>query len=204
MYIVIIMTILRYGLLALAGAVFLAALYAGEYLICKKIFHGTKTLSIRQWVTLVLLSGWLLLVLGLTTFSRGANFTGSINISLFSGYINAWHKWSYTELQWRPLMKMLVLPLIYIIGVGSAVIVYQNQEYGNMPIIPAEKQNMSIVSVKNEAELSNQTDKVGVYKNLRVSDTQYSGTIEKAIEELTGTKFKSTAHQRKVLNLAIL
>ncbi len=101
-------------------------------------------------------------------------------------------------------MKMLVLPLIYIVGVGSAVIVYQNQEYGNMPIIPAEKQNMSIVSVKNEAELSNQTDKVGVYKNLRVSDTQYSGTIEKAIEELTGTKFKSTAHQRKVLNLAIL
>ncbi len=44
---VIIMTILRYGLLALAGTVFLAALYAGEYLIYKKIFHGTKTLSIR-------------------------------------------------------------------------------------------------------------------------------------------------------------
>ncbi len=31
---------------------------------------------------------WLLLVLGLTTFSRGANFDGSVNLSLFSGYIN--------------------------------------------------------------------------------------------------------------------
>lgn len=275
---VIIITILKYGLLALTGTALPVAFYAGGYLIYKKVFHGTKTLSIQQWVTLVLLSVWLLLVLGLTTFSRGANFTGSINTSLFSGYINAWHEWSYTELQliifnmlmfaplgfllpfltkkgehfsfvclvsflvtlfievlqfvsgrgifelddllhnfigstfgyfvimffiscfrekklkWRLLMRMLALPLIYVIGIGGAIIVYQNQEYGNMSIIPAEKQNMSMVSIENKAELSNQTEKVCVYKNSRANDTQYGGTIAEAIEELTGTEFKQTAH----------
>jgi len=84
----ILSTIFRYSLLALGGIAVLVPLYAAGFLIYKKVFHGTKKLQIGQWISLILLSGWLLLVLGLTTFSRGANFGGSVNLSLFSGYIN--------------------------------------------------------------------------------------------------------------------
>ena len=84
----ILSTIFRYSLLALGGIAALVPLYAAGFLIYKKVFHGTKELQIGQWISLILLSGWLLLVLGLTTFSRGANFGGSVNLSLFSGYIN--------------------------------------------------------------------------------------------------------------------
>ncbi|KAI4452218.1 hypothetical protein C823_006800 [Eubacterium plexicaudatum ASF492] len=61
-------------------------------------------------------------------------------------------------------MKMAVLPLLYAVAICCAVLVYQNQEYGNLPIIPAEKQNMSVISVERETDLSAQTKDVGVYK----------------------------------------
>lgn len=64
-------TIFKYLLLALDGIAALVPLYAAGFLIYKKMFHGTKKLQIGQWISLILLSGWLLLVLGLTTFSRG-------------------------------------------------------------------------------------------------------------------------------------
>ena len=57
---------------------------------------------------------------------------------------------------------MAVLPLLYGVGICYAVLVYQNQEYGNLPIIPAEKQNMSMISVEKEADLSAQTKEVGI------------------------------------------
>lgn len=274
----ILSTIFKYSLLALGGIAILIPLYAAGFLIYKKVFHGTKKLKIGQWIALVLLSGWLLLVLGLTTFSRGANFGGSINLSLFSGYVNAWHEWSYTELQliifnmlmfaplgfllpfltkrgekfpfvclisflvtffievlqlvtghgifelddllhnfagslfgyfvvmfflacfrdkkweWKPFMKMAALPLLYAIGICCAVLVYQNQEYGNLPIIPAEKQNMSVISVERETDLSAQTEEVGVYKNPRANDKQYSKTISQAVGKLMGIEFKSATY----------
>lgn len=272
---IILATIFKYSLLALGGIAILIPLYAAGFLIYKKVFHGTKKLQIGQWISLILLSGWLLLVLGLTTFSRGANFGGSLNLSLFSGYVNAWHEWSYTELQliifnmlmfaplgfllpffakrgerfffvclisflitffievlqlvtghgifelddllhnftgslfgyfvimfflscfqekkwkWKPFMKMSALPLIYGVGICCAVLVYQTQEFGNLPIIPAEKQNMSMISVQNETALSAQAEQAGVYKNPRANDKQYSKTISQAFEKLLGIEFKS-------------
>lgn len=272
--ITILRTIFRCSLLALAGIGTLIPIYAGVFLLYKKRFHGSRTLSVKQWFALVFLSAWLLLVLGLTTFSRGANFTGTINTSLFSGYVNAWHEWSYTELQliifnmlmfapfgfllpflfqkgekfrftclvsflvtffievlqlitgrgifelddllhnlagsifgyfvimfflnsfrrkgleWKSLIKMLALPMIFGIGICSAIVVYDNQEYGNMPIIPAERQNMSIISIENEAVFSMETGSACIYRNPRTNDSQYRETIARAIEVLTGIKFK--------------
>lgn len=108
-------TIFRYSLLALAGIGILIPIYAGAFLLYKKIFHGSRILSVKQWSALVLLSAWLLLVLGLTTFSRGANFTGTINTSLFSSYVNAWHEWSYTELQLIIFNMLMFAPLGFLL-----------------------------------------------------------------------------------------
>jgi len=107
--------IFKYLLLALGGIAILIPLYAAGFLIYKKVFHGTKKLHIGQWISLILLSGWLLLVLGLTTFSRGANFGGSINLSLFSGYVNAWHEWSYSELQLIIFNMLMFAPLGFLL-----------------------------------------------------------------------------------------
>lgn len=279
--ITILRTIFSYSLLALAGIGILIPVYAGAFLLYKKIFHGSRTLSVKQWSALVLLSAWLLLVLGLTTFSRGANFTGTINTSLFSGYVNAWHEWSYTELQliifnmlmfaplgfllpflsqkgekfrftclvsflvtflievlqlitgrgifelddllhnfvgsifgyfvimffltsfrrkgleWKSLVKALVLPFIFVIGIGCAIAVYNGQEYGNMPIIPAEKQNMSAISIENEAVFSEGKDSACVYRNPRANDSQYRETIAQAVEALTDIEFKAVRRDGK-------
>lgn len=270
-FITIVTTIFQYGLTALAIAAGLSLLYVLGYWIYKKGFHGTKTVSKKQWVVLALLSAWYLLVLGLTIFSRGANFTGSFNFSLFSGYLSAWNQWSYTELQlilfnmlmfaplgfllpflspkgekfgiaclisflvtlsieviqlisgkgifelddllhnfigslfgyfvstflldcirckrvhWKPLVKMLVIPLVFSIGISTAVLVYEQQEYGNFAFIPAQKQNMSQVSVKTQIDLSDQTGTVSVYQNARPHDLEHGKQISQSLTQLTGT-----------------
>ncbi len=94
--ITIVETLFKYGIIALGITIILFLIYFFIFFIYKKIFHGTKTLSKKQWILLILLSVWYLLVLGITILSRSANY-GKVNLSLFSGYFNAWNKWSYTE-----------------------------------------------------------------------------------------------------------
>lgn len=114
-FITIFSTLLKYGLLALAAVVVLAVVYAIAFLIYRKILHGTKSLSIKQWIVFVFISGWFVLVLGLTTISRGANYTGSINFSLFSGYKNAWNQWSVEEFQLIIFNMLMFSPLGFLL-----------------------------------------------------------------------------------------
>lgn len=271
--ITIVSTVLKYGLFALAIVAVLAAFYAIAFLIYRKVLHGTKSLSKRQWIILVLISGWFVLVLGLTTLSRGANYTGSVNFSLFSGYKNAWNQWSLKELQLilfnmlmfsplgfllplltergkkfsvaclvsflvtlfievlqlvtgrgifelddllhnfvgsifgyfvimfilncmqhrkiriKPLFCMLAIPIVFGIIISSAVIVYDHQEYGNMNFIPAEKQNMSEVTIENQAALSDETEKVSVYKNIFADDFEHAKQMSQSFSEFSGVEF---------------
>lgn len=275
---VILATLFRCGLFALAGVAVFSVVCWGGYWIYKHIFHGTARLRVSQWIVLFLLFGWFFLVLGITTFSRGANFTGEINLSLFSGYVNAWNQWSYSEFQliifnmlmfsplgfllpyltergkrfsfvclisfvttlvieilqfvsgrgifelddlfhnfigsvfgyfissflvaciqkktfaWKFFARALVLPGIYSIGFIVTLAVYHHQPFGNIPILPVQKQDMSAVSIQNDAELLEQDGKASVYQNANADNSQYSQTLRSALEELTGTQFKSSAH----------
>lgn len=112
-------TIFKYALIALGLVAVLILFCILGLLIYKKVFHGTKTLLKRQWFVLILILSWYLLVLGLTTFSRGANYTGEINFSLFSGYINAWNEWSYTELQLIIFNMLMFAPLGFLLPLLS-------------------------------------------------------------------------------------
>jgi hypothetical protein len=109
--ITIFQALLRWGVFALVGGLLLAITIFSGYMIYKKAFHGQRSLSKTQGLILFLLSCWLLLVLGLTTLSRGANFTGSFNIDFFSSYINAWNKWSISELQLIIFNMLMFTPL---------------------------------------------------------------------------------------------
>lgn len=115
--ITIFQAMLRWGIPAMAGGVIVFLLLASAYLIYKKAFHGKKTITKIQAVSAVLLSCWLVLVIGLTSLSRGANYTGKINVDFFSSYINAWNQWSISELQLIIFNMLMFTPLGFLLPV---------------------------------------------------------------------------------------
>jgi glycopeptide antibiotics resistance protein len=81
------------------------------YFIYRKKFNGRRTITKKQFAVLFLLLGWFVIVLGITTLNRGPNFSGDFNFSLFSGYANAWNKWSMSELQMILFNMIMFMPL---------------------------------------------------------------------------------------------
>lgn len=264
----------QYGLLALAAAAAFSALLGAAWLIYKRLLHGTKPFSKGQWVTAILLLGWFTVVLGLTTLSRGANYTGEINPALFSGYKNAWNEWSLKEYQLiifnmlmfsplgfllpfltkkgekfsvaclvsffvtlsvevlqlvtgrgifelddllhnlvgsmfgyfvsafiletarnrkvkrKPLLRMTAVPLFFAALTIAAVLVYRAQPYGNLPFLPAEKQDMSIVTVKNQVQLSDEARSVPIFKNAYTNDNTRIREISESFSGFAGVTFR--------------
>ena len=113
--ITILLALLRWGIPALVGGIAVSLLLTLAYVVYKRVFHGKKSVTKMQAVCMALLCCWLLLVLGLTSLSRGANYTGEINIDFFSGYINAWNKWSISELQLILFNMLMFAPLGFLL-----------------------------------------------------------------------------------------
>lgn len=107
--------LLRWGGFALIGGSAFLLLAAAGYFIYKKVLHGKKVLTKPQAVSVVLLGCWMFLVVGLTSLSRGANFTGSLNLDFLSGYINAWNNWSISELQLILFNMLMFAPLGFLL-----------------------------------------------------------------------------------------
>lgn len=76
---------------------------------------GSKKATLSQFSALFLLFGWFVVVIVLTTFSRGANFDGWVNFRLFSDYINAWNQWSLSELQLIIFNMLMFAPLGFLL-----------------------------------------------------------------------------------------
>ena len=76
---------------------------------------GSIKVSFSQFSALFLLFGWIVVVMVLTTFSRGANFEGWVNFRLFSDYINAWHQWSLSEMQLIIFNMLMFAPLGFLL-----------------------------------------------------------------------------------------
>lgn len=268
--------LIKWGLIALINVIGLSILYYIAFLIYKKVFHGKKNLTKKQWAVLVLISGWLFVVLGLTVFSRGANFTGSINITFFTSYINAWNQWSLEEFQLiifnmlmfsplgfllpmlskkeekfsiicltsflvtfgieitqlitgtgifefddllhnfigslfgyfiimaiincvrsrkliiKEIIKVFVIPFIIGIIFITILLAYNNQKYGNMPILPATKVDMSIVKIENKVNLSDENIEVSIYKNKYTKDIEKAKEISEKVEKLINNIFSNT------------
>lgn len=113
--ITIFQTLFHWGIIALAGAMILLMIFGGMYLIYKKLFHGKKRITMGKAICAGLLLCWLFLVFCLTSMSRGANFTGSVNIDFFSGYISAWNNWSISELQLILFNIIMFTPLGFLL-----------------------------------------------------------------------------------------
>ena len=279
--ITILQALLRWGIPALAGGIALFLILTFAYFIYKKVFHGKKTISKTQAVCSVLLCCWLLLVLGLTSLSRGANYTGEFNIDFFSGYISAWNNWSIGDMQliifnmlmfaplgfllpliWKqagkvwvtlsvsfgltafievtqfltgtgifefddlfhntvgglfgyfcimailtpirektirfaPIAKVLMIPCVISLILGAVFFVYDRQPYGNMSILPAVKQDMSLVRIESKLNLSDKGSSVSVYKNGYAEDKNYIHGIQSALSELENIAFSAVTRREE-------
>lgn len=277
--ITILQALLRWGIPALAGGIAVFLVLASVYLIYKKVFHGKKTITKMQAFCSVLLCCWLLLVLGLTSLSRGANYTGELNVDFFSGYISAWNNWSISELQliifnmlmfaplgfllpllWKkaekigvtlavslglttmievmqlltgtgifefddlfhntvgglfgyfcimailtpikektirfaPIAKVLMIPCVVSLILGAVFFVYERQPYGNMDILPAVKQDMSVVQMATELKLSDKDTSVSIYKNGYAEDKEYIQHIQSGLSELENVTFSGVTRR---------
>ena len=235
------------------------------YFIYRKFYQKTFPIRLSKFIFITLLICWFIVVFGITTLSRGANFGEHINLSLFSGYVNAWNKWSLTEFQliifnmfmfvplgvllplihhknksflrvliisisftsfieisqlitgkgifelddlfhntigslvgyffvmvfilWSeqrkikfvPIMKAISIPLVFITLFGMANVVYNAQEFGNLPFKPAQKQNMEQIKIQLETELSNAPSNACVYVNKDAKNLEKAKLIAQSI-----------------------
>ena len=107
----IVQQLVRWGVPAILGGGVLFLLIVAVFRMSKHALHGSKPLSRTQIVAASLLGSWLMLVLGLTSLSRGSNFTGSLNLHFLSSYVSAWNHWSVYEWQMIVLNMLLFAPL---------------------------------------------------------------------------------------------
>ncbi len=104
----IIGTILDHFYLGLAGVLGLAVLgFIGYFLIYRKILGGKKRPSIRQVILGFALTGYIIMVMGVTLLGRGENFSGSVNIHFLSSYREAWN--SFGLMAWQQLILNIIM-----------------------------------------------------------------------------------------------
>lgn len=99
--------VLMIGLAALGAVALSYAVYRKK--------GGTKKLPLTKSITMLLLIMWFGIVMVLTTFSRGQNFEGWVNLRLFSGYLSAWHQWSLSEFQLIIFNMLMFMPLGFLL-----------------------------------------------------------------------------------------
>lgn len=87
------------------------------------------------------------------------------------------------------LFRMLALSLFYGVFTLVAVVVYQLQPYGNLPFIPAEKQDMSLVTVKKNDSISFDAQKVSIFRNLCIGNYDYAKMISGKFSEFIDTEW---------------
>lgn len=81
------------------------------YLVYRGFFQDKYPVRLSTFVVITLLICWIVVVFGITTLRRPVFFTGQLNFSLFSGYVNAWNKWSMFEFQLIIFNMIMFMPL---------------------------------------------------------------------------------------------
>ncbi|MEO4055194.1 VanZ family protein [Solibacillus sp. CAU 1738] len=81
------------------------------YVIYKKFLGEKKGINKKRFLLVGLFLSYLLMVLGVTFLNRGANnFSGSVNLSLFSSYREAWYLFSVRHWQFIYFNILMFVP----------------------------------------------------------------------------------------------
>lgn len=122
----------RHITVALSMTVLVALLfYAGYRIVYLKWLKGMRRLSMWQLSLLFVFMLYVVTVCALTLLGRGSNFSGSVNLHLFSSYVEAWHHfslrdWQYIYFNIAMFVPLgLMLPLLHkrFARIGSVVLV---------------------------------------------------------------------------------
>jgi len=235
-------------------SILIVLIFVTGYLVYRKFFQKKYPLRLATFLSISFLLCWVMTVFALTTSDRPLMYTGQVNMSLFSGYVSAWNKWSLAEFQliifnmimflplgmllpfihpkyksfwrvffisltftagievfqlvtgkgifelddlfhntlgsiagyflimvfllsiekrklhWRALGKAFIIPLSFVGIIGLAFIVYETQEYGNIPYTPAVKQKMKDVDIQLETNLYETTSNACIYFNQNIKN----------------------------------
>ncbi|WPK11115.1 VanZ family protein [Lysinibacillus louembei] len=112
-------------------SIFIIAILMIGYFIYRKFYQRKYPIRFSKFVFITLLICWFIVVLGITTLSRGARYTGQINFDLFTSYINAWNAWSLTEFQLIIFNMLMFVPL----GVLLPLIHHKNKSFWRVLVI---------------------------------------------------------------------
>ncbi|WP_130861339.1 VanZ family protein [Bacilliculturomica massiliensis] len=99
-------------MLALAGTLLLACCFlAGYFIVYRKWMKGRRELTAGRALLWFLFAGYLLMVLGLTLFSRGRYSAGGTNLHLFSSWREAWNSGRLTAWQFLTFNILMFVPM---------------------------------------------------------------------------------------------
>ncbi|RKD25914.1 hypothetical protein BEP19_03010 [Ammoniphilus oxalaticus] len=94
------LVVIVFGMIFLVGYVF----------IYRNMVGGKRSFSKRRILVGTMLIGYVVMVIGVTFLNRGPNFSG-IDLSLFSSYREAWHRFSVRHWQFVYLNILMFAPL---------------------------------------------------------------------------------------------
>lgn len=86
----------------------------GAYVMLQHKKNGNQARPLSRWrkpLLWLLLACYMVVVFGLTGLSRPANYTGDVNLHLFSGYIEAWNSYSLFSFQLIVFNIAMFIPL---------------------------------------------------------------------------------------------
>lgn len=102
--------------------------------------------------------------------------------------------WKQRKILKNSVIKILAIPCAVGIVIGGAILIYENQPYGNMPILPAEKQDMSDVEVTIELSLNSETDTASIFKNSFANNTAHMQNVIDKLSEFSDIAFSGPTY----------
>lgn len=89
-----------------------------------------------------------------------------------------------------------MIPCIVSLVLGAVFFVYDQQPYGNMDILPAAKQDMSVVKIVTELKLSDKDTSASIYKSVYAEDKAYIQSIQSGLSELENVTFSGVTRRK--------
>lgn len=97
------------------------------------------------------------------------------------------------KIKFNLMLKAISIPLVFIALFVVANIVYNAQEFGNLPFKPAQKQNMEQIQIQLETELSKASSTACVYLNKDAKNFEKAGFVAQSIAKQFNLKQQSGA-----------
>jgi glycopeptide antibiotics resistance protein len=99
-------------LLGIAGALFLCVVAAsGYFLVYKKLFKGSKRITAKDILHIVVVFIYVIMVIGVTFLTRPIGSQSGMNLHLFSSYREAWNTFSLRNWQFVIFNIVMFIPL---------------------------------------------------------------------------------------------